>query len=447
MKARFYRIKGEVTLEELIHFYIERVEQEDIYTNYAFQELRLIDITGHDEKFADLMDGIKIYVDDLLEYLVWLRFKDYTDEALEMLSDFADNLETLKKSQCMDAILVHNFEELYSEYPLHLIDRSKLTALLLRLYQAELRCYKLANNISEKDLEVEYGKTISRIGIEELNSGSMTLDEIGLLETSIDVSKAAFELQERLLSNFRPRFTERILENAVKVPSSLRTIMDYLLDGIDSYEDILLPDYRNGSYLLWRSALSQLEDFQWPHRSCIINDSRLNKELKDFHSLFVKIFEQAIEHNDERLLSLAIETLSSKPVRMHSDILVEAVKKTALYKDRKLRYDFLNSLVNFPYYPLAEELALEFSISDETHRQKLDAVLIKLTGAVHIPEKSAERSGKWLNYLRNLWDQKAASIEPILGGGDKIQQRIEEVTCNELELGWNKRWREVAKRL
>ncbi len=454
-RGKFYRAEEQLDREAQLRFYLSRVDRENLFTNYALEELVAIGDRHTARELFARVAKLKIYADDAYEGARNLvsdgkpnraalptSVKTLNDEVEQECKTEASRTAWYRKHELPFSQLMRGVAENTTSF-------SELRGSLSQLYELELRCFTNAHGISAAKLEVPRTRVISLEGHRLLASGALTYDELGLLETVVPVGKKLLEKQAKVLDNFSPQLTLKALKEISEVPSSFRGFVRFCGMALHEYEAVIIPDLRVGDHVLWESACEELKTFHWPHDSCKIDDSRLEQELEQYGRSVVSLLERAIQRNDEYLLTVIMKVLRSYDLKRIAEFLAAVIRRTEAYHGELVHTMFLRELQHFPYYNLAYAIAEQYERQTEAQQKVLDRILANLIGASNIQSAEGPERSPWRMYLENLTrlaDQPGQEYgDPVLPNKKALKRILEGKTCEYDDLGWNWKWKKLAE--
>lgn len=483
-RERFFRLSQGASKKKKQTFYLSMLREERVYSNYALEELEKL---GREKLWSKkvsqellrMIPQLRIFVDDAYEKAVRAlvhgkqndeqkdeqrdeqrkehrkEHGDKLSEVLDTVSGFVERLEQRVADRCLPGVnqedvaspSVNDGDNPMISLPFRLMSWEKVYPLLVRLYEAELQCYLRVNSIDPSTLVVLHGKTMSRAGLQALRSGALTKDELGLLETAIDVKEEQVKVQEEILKDFSPRYSSEAITNLAKVPEGHQQLLEHCRRGLEEYEKVALPDHRHGSYYIWVASCQLLQAYHWPDATCSIRDSRARMELEFVQALTAKVIQSAIEHNDLRGLRFALSPLRKQFSPWAVDVLVLAVQESFEFFGQDIHTQFLRELPSWPELPLAWALARQYQELSPKKRLELDAVLSQLTGAKYVRAGEKFPEKKWVEYLAALESKTIGNAKPVLPNPNAIKRVLTGSKCEETINGWTRLWRKEAELL
>ncbi len=443
---QFYQARENMSGNEKEDFYFKTLFEENIYSNYAIESLRQLDRREVSQRMLESIPRLNIFVDDVLEGVLWREIaKNGQTENLLRTA-----VSTKTRDPCFKPERVSPSTEskvFISSPPLTQRDSflfspfEELLPSFVALYEAELRCYLQTHNISQETLTINYKKKIGSHGLALLRSGALTMDEVGLLESPINIYLEQVKKQEEVLKEFSPQLSKPLFDTLSVLPARLREQARFCLQGIKEDKELGHPDLRKGSFLLWEWSCRNLSLFEPSHTECKLKDNRLESDIVLYQSTMKQGLLQAMEQDNERMLTLFLDILRSKPVKNTLSIISAVIEDSKTYGADSIRVEFLRQVTNWPYYSVALILAEEYEKANKEQQQVLDPVLEEITGEKIV---SSSAQSKWTEYLQRI-KQGLNDRDPVLGAPERVRKLLKEEPCNEKEIGWNRHLRKVAE--
>lgn len=454
-RERFFRLTQGAGKKKKQTFYLSILREERVYSNYALEELEKLGGKSVGQELLKMIPHLRIFVDDAYEKALSVLAQGRESEILEVVSSFVERLENGVINRCVPGvkpgdIMGSNFDNGVNPMitlPFRLVSLEKVYPLLVRLYEAELKCYLRIHSIDPAALLLAHGKTISRAGLQALRSGALTKDELGVLETSIEVKNEQVKVQEEHLKNFTPKYSLEAITQLARSPKGRLQLLEHCRRGLEEYEKLALPDHRYGTYYIWAASCQLLKEYHWPDATCSIRDSRARTELEFMQALSSKLIQSAIEHNDIRSLRSALGLLKKQFSPWAIDVLVLAVQESFEFFGQSIHSQFLKELPSWPELPLAWALARQYQELSSKKRLELDAVLSQLTGAKYVRADEKFPEKKWIEYLTALESKTVGNAKPVLPNPEAIKRVLTGSKCEEMINGWTQLWRKEAELL